>query len=102
MPSFLHLSSDQLDQDLVTEWYKDRAAQISQKTGLTQNALHLLEIGMESGVIGLREMWNTLLVLNYLIYDCECSCLNLVEFQSKDPLEIVKLMMSKVSCFMKN
>ena len=64
---------------------------------MTEEALHLIELGMERGATGLTDLQFELKTLDNLLFDCGVDlALNLDDFTKMSPLEKIRLMMAKV------
>jgi len=56
--------------DTITQWYIDRAHSIEKNTGLIRNALDLIRIGIDKNVPNLETIFEDLVTLSSLVYDC--------------------------------
>nr|XP_042904334.1 neuroblastoma-amplified sequence [Parasteatoda tepidariorum] len=84
-----------LSSEVVTEWFIERAQQVEARSGLVDNALQLLKLGMQRNIQGLEKLYDDLKTLEILIYDCGIKKdLNLSDFQKLSDSEKVKLIMS--------
>lgn len=54
----------------ITQWYIDRAHTIERNTGLINNALALIKIGIDKNVPNLETIYEDLITLSSLVYDC--------------------------------
>jgi len=80
--------------NILTEWYTERATEIEELSGQVDNALNLVELGIDSGVKGLDVLHHELQTLQTLVYQCDVdSGLNLTRLQHMSGLEILQLMM---------
>lgn len=87
-----------LDSSLVTEWFIHRAKEIEAKSGLVENALELIKLGIQRNIQGLEKLHDDLMTLDILIYDCMINTdICLKDYQNLTEFEKVKLMMSTIS-----
>ncbi|OUM61451.1 hypothetical protein PIROE2DRAFT_45215, partial [Piromyces sp. E2] len=56
--------------DTITQWYINRARAIEKNTGLIRNALDLIRIGIDKNVPNLETIYEDLVTLSSLVYDC--------------------------------
>jgi len=56
--------------ETITQWYIDRAHAIEKNTGLINNALALIKIGIDKNVPNLETIYEDLITLSSLVYDC--------------------------------
>ncbi|OUM69011.1 hypothetical protein PIROE2DRAFT_38588, partial [Piromyces sp. E2] len=54
----------------ITQWYIDRAHSIEKNTGLIRNALDLIQLGINKNVPNLETIYEDLITLSSLAYDC--------------------------------
>jgi len=86
-----------LTPDLVNEWYEKRARRIEKLSHLTEEALHLIDLGNERGAEGLSQLQFDLKTLDNLLFECGSDlALNLDDLLRKTPLERIRLMMAQV------
>ncbi|KAL5481459.1 hypothetical protein EMCRGX_G021620 [Ephydatia muelleri] len=74
--------------DVITTWYQERAREIEQYSGLVDNALALVELGIDNGIKGLDLIHHHLKTLYTLVYQCNCnSTVTLSQEESMSDLE---------------
>ncbi|GFR05331.1 neuroblastoma-amplified sequence [Trichonephila clavata] len=95
----------QLNFPFVTEWFLERAREIESRSGLVDNAIQLLKLGMQRNIEGLEKLYDTMITIEVLVYECRVKVdLSLKEYEDLTDFEKVKLMMSTTSQdnFLKN
>ncbi|ORX57789.1 hypothetical protein BCR36DRAFT_344452 [Piromyces finnis] len=89
--------------DTITQWYINRARSIEKNTGLIRNALDLIRIGIDKNVPNLESMYEDLITLSSLVYDCfTISGSNVIEIdleilEKLNEQEIVNLFMKETN-----
>ncbi|CAL1282753.1 unnamed protein product [Larinioides sclopetarius] len=95
----------QLSFPLVTEWFIERAKEIELQSGLVDNAIQLLKLGMQRNIEGLEKLYDDMITVEMLVYDCHVKVdLSLKEYEEMSGFNKVKLMMSTTTQenFLKN
>ncbi|GIY81302.1 neuroblastoma-amplified sequence [Caerostris extrusa] len=95
----------QLSFPLVTEWFVERAKEIESRSGLMDNAIQLLKLGIQRNIEGLEKLLDDMTTVEALVYECRVKVdLSLHEYEELTDFEKVKLMMSTTSeeNFLKN
>ena len=89
----------ELTPDLVNAWYEERARKMEKLSHMTEEALHLIDLGNEKGATGLSQLQFDLKTLDDLLFECGSDLsLNLDGLLKKSPLERIRLMMAQVRC----
>jgi len=84
------------DADLLTKWFIERAHEIESRASLVDNALSLIEHGIENGIQGLEQTRDNLKWLSVLAYEVNVEpAIGLGEFEKLTDLEKLRLLMSK-------
>lgn len=78
----------------ISEWYKERALFIESKANKIENAIDLLEIGIENQIPDLINLRNEFKLLYYLIYQKKKN-FTFKTFQNLDVFEKIKMIISK-------
>ncbi|XP_031558111.1 neuroblastoma-amplified sequence-like isoform X2 [Actinia tenebrosa] len=84
--------------DLLTLWYKNRALEIERLSKQVSNSLALIKLGKEKHIQGLDILYDDLLIMETLIYECCTDVhLGLEDFQTMTDLEKLRMILAKSS-----
>ncbi|XP_076354433.1 NBAS subunit of NRZ tethering complex-like isoform X3 [Tachypleus tridentatus] len=94
-PELQKFCMEKLTKDLLTQWYDERARQIEQYSQLVDNALELVQLGLERNVKGLEKLLDDLETMETLVYSCHMDKkLSFEELEKMNSIEKLNLMMS--------
>ncbi|KAF8777200.1 Neuroblastoma-amplified sequence like protein [Argiope bruennichi] len=95
----------QLSFPLVTDWFIERAKEIEMLSGLVDNAIQLLKLGMQRNIEGLEKLYDDMITIEILVHECHVKVdLSLKEYEEMNGFDRIKLMMSTTTQenFLKN
>lgn len=112
--SLARFASNDLNKELVENWYQARAIQLEDRSKLVDHALSLITLGLARGVMvscyvslkivsrfgilfkGLEDLSGELSTLETLVYEVQVEELSLTGLRSYNTLEQAHLLVSKV------
>ncbi|XP_033634879.1 neuroblastoma-amplified sequence-like [Asterias rubens] len=95
-PELAHFRADKLTKALLTDWFIWRATTIERQSRQVDNALELVDLGIERNVQGLKALHDDLVTLEVMTYECQTQPgITLDTLQTMSDLDKVLLMMSK-------
>ncbi|KAK4028880.1 hypothetical protein OUZ56_021899 [Daphnia magna] len=83
----------ELTMDIVSSWYRTRAADIEKQCMLVENALDLIKLGLERNVPHLEHIHHQLLTLETLVYDLQCENVTLEKLNAMSELSVCQFIM---------
>ncbi|XP_077865799.1 NBAS subunit of NRZ tethering complex-like [Saccoglossus kowalevskii] len=81
---------------LLTEWYKFRACEIEQFSRQVDNALELINLGIERNISDLNDLHTDLVTMETLVYECGTEpAITFEEFRELSDIEKLQMLMAK-------
>ncbi|EDV27064.1 uncharacterized protein TRIADDRAFT_54605 [Trichoplax adhaerens] len=87
--------SHNLNSELLTAWYLNRATEIEFLSQQVSNAIDLIKLGMEKNIKNLEPLLNNLLTLEVMVYECGNVSITLKDILSMSNIEKVRLLLHK-------
>ncbi|XP_022105886.1 neuroblastoma-amplified sequence-like [Acanthaster planci] len=95
-PELAHFRAAKLSKVLLTDWYIWRAKAIERRSRQVDNAVELINLGIERNVQGLESLQDDLLTLEVVTYECQTEAsITLDGLQSMTDVDKIHLMMNK-------
>ncbi|RDD46288.1 Neuroblastoma-amplified sequence [Trichoplax sp. H2] len=87
--------SHNLNSELLTAWYLNRATEIEFLSQQVSNAIDLIKLGMGKNIKNLEPLLNNLLTLEVMVYECGNVSITLKDILSMSNIEKVRLLLHK-------